>query len=129
MTAFDNYGPLVHASSLWAGMAYEHDEDKILEAWGQGCVELHYALAEIAFADFRLCERLYGARPAGEWPGVYLYQVTEPLGAWMGAHIIKHGDLPLPAVWQTKLRELVLDFFPSGTRGAVEKVLDTEEVA
>ena len=102
-----------HASSLWAGMVFPNREEAILEAWGQGCLELHYAMADIAISDAELRDTLYDSLSNG-FPGVYMYEVTEELGAFVGRHICAHGDLPPAALLQAEQRRLCLELFTYG---------------
>lgn len=120
---FDVYGAMATASSLWAGMVYVHGERDVLAAWDCGCVELHYEMAYIAKRDYELCAALFDACPK-EWPGMYLYEVTEVLGDWIGKYIIDSERLPDAGALQTKHRELVLAFFPAGCHDLITPVLD-----
>ena len=120
---FDLYGALATASSLWAGMVYVHGERGILAAWNCGCMELHYEMARVAKQDFELCGALFDAAPK-DWPGAYLYEVTEVLGDWIGKYLLDNERLPDAAALQAKHRELALAFFPDECHALITPVLD-----
>lgn len=41
----------------------------------------------------RVLARLY-VELQDEWPGVWAYEVAEPLGIWIGRYFGEHGDMP-----------------------------------
>lgn len=49
--------------------------------WGGGYIEMAQDLLPLAFLMAREWERVVGDRH--DWPGVYEYEVTEDLGAWV----------------------------------------------
>lgn len=106
-------GLAVHASALWDGFVFGRESDDLFRIWGQGGVELHFQMAELAIADVRLCDALFTASDSS-FPGVYVYEVTEALGQMVAAHLVSTGDFPTEAEWQTALGELALSFFERG---------------
>lgn len=104
----------VHASSLWDGFVFQRDSDELFQIWGQGGIELHFKMAELAMEDAQLCEALFQAADAS-FPGVYTYEVTEALGQMVAGHLVSTGDFPTELEWQTTLGDLALEFFEHGS--------------
>jgi len=106
-------GLAVHASALWDGFVFGRESDDLFRIWGQGGIELHFQMAELAITDVRLCDALFTASDSS-FPGVYIYEVTEALGQIVAAHLVSTGDFPTEQEWQTALGELALSFFERG---------------
>lgn len=104
----------VHASSLWDGFVFQRDSDELFRIWGQGGIELHCRMAELAMRDVQLGEALFQAVDAS-FPGVYTYEVTEALGQMVAGHLVSTGNFPTEPEWQTTLGELALEFFEHGS--------------
>lgn len=121
-------GVAVHASSLWDGFVLGREPDELFRIWGQGGLELHFQMADLAMTDARLCDALFTASDAS-FPGVYIYEVTEALGQMIAAHLVSTGDFPTEQEWQTALGELALTFFERGHFSDEEMAVLREVVA
>lgn len=116
----------VHASSLWSGLVRNFREDQILEAWDQGCLELHYAMAYVAEVDADLCDKLF-EKVGKDFPGLWTYEVTEELGAIIAAFILSNEDLPSRERVKSVHTQLILDFFPEHHKEAVLDFLNSRD--
>ena len=104
----------LHAMSLWDGVVTPKGD--VIGAWGNGIVELRAQLAPIAELDALLCDALFNTL-GKEFPGVYVYDVTESLGGGIGNYILtNNGDYPNEDWIHTALANLVLTFMPNGQR-------------
>lgn len=118
----------VHASSLWDGFVFQRNPDDLFQIWGQGGIELHFRMADLAMADARLCDALFMASDSS-FPGVYSYEVTEALGQMVASHLVSTGDFPTKPEWQTALGELALAFFERGQFSTQEMAVLRDVVA
>lgn len=73
----------VTAAFMWEGVK---EDDALLEHWGQGCIELCYAVAEFAELSEMYMVAVFSAANI-YFEGVYDYDVSEPFGAWLRKHI------------------------------------------
>lgn len=83
--------------------------DTFLEKWGQGCIELYYAVAELGIK----CSEVYIANLPKNFLGVFDYEVSEPLGYWIAKQIMENGDFDRKEANQ-KLIDLTNAFFKRG---------------
>ncbi len=87
---------------------------EILEAWGDGCLEMVQAMTEHA----PLVEVLYTEALNGDtdFPGVFDYEVSAMFGRWFGKRIYHNAEtgIPTDAECEAKVRELVAAFFGQG---------------
>lgn len=105
----------VWGAFLYEGLLIGHQEPRrlrrVLDAWGQGCLELVIAtclhLPE-AWAQISLKWETEDC----DFPGVFEYEVLAPLGTWFGDYLLSHnGDLPTPIQVQDEIRRLIEAFF------------------
>lgn len=110
---------LVNTAALTTAM---HITDTLLDAWGQGCVELYQAIGEwaviITEEEKHLTEAL---NETGEcWPGVFAYEVTEDVGAGIRNAILLN-NAPSADVVRKAVRTSVIRFCDyRGTTATVE---------
>lgn len=82
---------------------------RLLDAWGQGCLELVSEMTQYALYS----EELLAARKDQDFPGVYDYEVSESFGAWFAAYVRVHPRHAAPPVDQARrvLEGMVGKFF------------------
>lgn len=73
----------ITAAFMWEGVK---EDDKLLEHWDQGCIELCRAVAEYAELSEMYLEAVFTVIEK-DFPGVYDYDVSEPFGTWLRKHI------------------------------------------
>lgn len=105
------------AMHIWDGLVYVnqsglHKLDAILEAWGQGCLELTIELANDAVRCAKVCDTVNTA--GFEFPGVYDYEVSCALGEWIAKQLLAKSDLPTTQERVEKLNDLSVWFFTQG---------------
>lgn len=104
-----------HASSVWSGMTYGNQEERAINAWDQGCYELHFYCAEVAEHLQRIENLLYKALGDDGFPGMFTYEVSETLGG----ELIDLGFPRDELVLKTRISQLVIDFCRAGGEKAV----------
>lgn len=105
----------VTASFMAVGMS-DNDEvryNKLLDAWGNGCLELHYELSEYAVLSEKIVDFLV-EECCCEFPGVYDYEVSEPFGEWFGDCVLAYKDVPNKNEATSILVYLACKFFAQG---------------
>lgn len=86
----------------------------LVNGWTQGAARfgretaLSIARVEELEDTARMLGRLY-EEVRDEWPGVWAYEVAEPLGMWIGRAFGKDGVMPLPADVETAARDIVAE--------------------
>ena len=88
---------------------------------GRGHVEGMLRLAEYAGQVFKSMNRLYKAL-LGSFPGVYEYEVTGDLGAWVAQRVYERGCDPSDAEFGAELRRLEMEFCKRGDRAWPESL-------
>lgn len=58
------------------------------------------------------------------WAGVWDYDVSEPLGWWLGEYVLQHGELPSDALIEEKILELIKTSSPCPEEEDAPKVKD-----
>lgn len=110
----------LHAMSLWDGVVAPSN---VIEAWGQGILELRATLAPFAELDALLCDALFNTL-GKNFPGAYGYDVTEGLGMEIGRYILaNNGYFPREDWIHSAHASLVLDFMPDDQRAEVIAIL------
>ncbi len=87
---------------------------QVLDAWGQGCIELLTEACSCLDTVWRY-RRAYPAHRS--LPGVFEYEVIAEIGRTLGDHVLAHGMLPDDASQQALIREQVEAFFARGEPG------------
>lgn len=85
--------------------------DTLLEAWGEGCVELYEqigAWATIVTEEENLLSKALTELDEG-WPGVFAYEVTEDV-AVLVRKVLLDGGVPSPEQVREWVRELIIEF-------------------
>jgi hypothetical protein len=103
----------VNVAALTCGL---NVTDDLIKAWGQGGVELYHELsdwADIVTTEEGILAMLLEEQDEG-WPGVFVYEVTEELGAHLRP-IIMADDAVTKEYVLTKTRELVCTFCRSAS--------------
>jgi len=103
----------VTALNILDGMNHQENWEILQPAWdaqGMGFDGFCGWITDIAEES----ERLLVERPPQNWPGVYDYEVSCEMGAFITAHVMVNGKLPEPEVWKPKLVELADGFFAQG---------------
>jgi len=87
--------------------------DVLIEAWGNGCIELVDTLVSHVPLTLKLCDAAAQACD-GSYPGVFDYEVSSSFGRWFGEHILEHGKEPSTQAVQAWLVKQVAAFFTQG---------------
>ena len=108
-----------HLAALWGAFLYEglmlnaDRHRRLLEVWGNGCLELISAVCDF-IPDLWKQVQPYWYGPQG-FPGVFEYEVVSVLGEQLSTYLLEHdGDFPPPADIQQMITELVVTFFSLG---------------
>lgn len=128
--------PLVTAAFFMEGL---HDArldhhvtpnyDVLVEAWGQGCIELVDTLVSHVPLTLKLCETAAQVCDH-QYPGVFDYEVSSCFGRWFGEHILHHGNTPSQQVIHDWLVKEITAFFTQGmTASQAEQARLAIEVA
>lgn len=89
--------------------------DVILEKWDQGCIELIDAVCGYAEPLYRIVNHtVFLYDDSVSWPGVFVYEVCSPFGAWCGNSVLETGELPPDAECKEWLHKAVTVFFKQG---------------
>jgi hypothetical protein len=118
-------------AAVWGGFLYEglfgtgadkgqERSQQVLEAWGQGGIELVIGASVFLPALWR---EVCAAWESGKdnFPGVLEYEVVSTLGTWLGDQVLATGQLPDTEVVQTEIRRLVQEFFDQHPGPAVRE--------
>lgn len=103
----------VYGAFIMEGL-HELNYDKTLEKWDRGCIELVDQLCNYAEVIDKLVTE-YEDPDMGH-PGVFLYEVVSPFGAWMGKKVIETGNTPPVEEAEDWLRNATKEFFKPGVR-------------
>lgn len=87
--------------------------DVLIEAWGQGCIELVDTLVSHVPLTLKLCEAAAQACDHN-YPGVFDYEVSSCFGRWFGEHILQHGKEPSSQTVHDWLAKQITEFFTQG---------------
>lgn len=106
--------------------------DVLIEAWGNGCIELVDTLVSHVPLTHKLCDAAAQACD-GNYPGVFDYEVSICFGRRFGKHILEHGNEPPTQAVQAWLSKQIETFFAQGLtetealpiRTAIQDALDT----
>lgn len=108
-------------AAIWGAFLYEgllaHESDhhrlaSVLDAWGQGCIELVMAASQYLPEVWDQISRKWEAEDT-DFPGVFEYEVISPLGIWLGDYLLRHdGHLPDTETIKQRIDELIRAFFP-----------------
>lgn len=113
--------PLIdpHLAAVWGAFLHEglmlNPSDpqrtfQILDVWGNGCVELINALAEIVPIIWEQIHP-HWHRPQG-FPGVFEYEVVSALGEQLGSYMLENdGNLPSSEEVEDMAAALIATFF------------------
>jgi hypothetical protein len=91
----------------------EVNQETLNKAWGQGFLELVMELSEYAQDVWNLAE--VGGAITGEFPGVYDYEVTTPLGKRFAEWVVEHEDAPTREKFLEWAIEYAYEFFMQGS--------------
>lgn len=83
----------------------------LLDAWGEGCVELYVQIGEwatIVTEEENLLSEALEALDEG-WPGVFAYEVTEEVAVKIREALLA-GDMPPSKQVREWVRELIIEF-------------------
>ena len=101
----------VATTAMFMAMAHPRGEElsELLDGWGMGHHELVQELARYAV----ISEQMIMARNPQDFPGVYVYEVSEEFGAWFTDFVLTSDGNRAPTVEEgtAKLKELVDEFF------------------
>lgn len=107
-------------AAIWGGFIFEglltdgHDTQytgRILDAWGQGCVELVIAACLHLPQLWSQISRKWEESDS-DLPGVFEYEVVSSLGSYFGGYLLTHnGDMPTPELVQEEIQRLIEAFF------------------
>ena len=99
---------LVNAAALATAIKID---DALLEAWGEGCVELYDQIGEwatIVTEEETLLSEALDTLDEG-WPGVFAYEVTEEVAVRIRGVLLECG-MPSPEQVREWTRELIINF-------------------
>lgn len=107
-------------AAIWGAFLYEgllaHVPDHqriraILDAWGQGCIELVIATTLHLPEVWEQISRKWEAEDT-DFPGVFEYEVISPLGEFFAEYLLMHeGRLPPKEVAAAEITRLIDAFF------------------
>lgn len=86
-------------------------DDALLDAWGEGCVELYEQIGEwatIVTEEETLLSEALDTLDEG-WPGVFAYEVTEEVAVKIRGVLLECG-MPSPEQVREWTRELIIEF-------------------
>jgi hypothetical protein len=108
-----------HLAAVWGAFLHEglmlnnNRSSRLLEVWGNGCIELISTLCDF-IPDIWKQVQPYWYGPQG-FPGVFEYEVVSILGEQLGTYLLDNdGNLPSNADIQQMITELVVTFFSQG---------------
>ena len=122
-------------ASVWGGFlveglfavgATEDRQHAVLQAWGQGCIELVIA-ASLHMPEVwrQICHQW--EKNDVDFAGVFEYEVVSPLGQYLGDYLLTHGgQLPEPEAVKAEIARMISAFF---TQDAPPQVPDLATVA
>lgn len=113
-------------AAIWGGFIFEgllthgHDTQytgRILDTWGQGCVELVIAACLHLPQLWSQISRKWEESDS-DLPGVFEYEVVSSLGSYFGDYLLTHnGEMPTPEQVQEESQRLIEAFFhPLGVK-------------
>jgi hypothetical protein len=84
---------------------------RVLEAWGDGCLEL---LTEACSGLETIWQArcAYQGRPS--FPGIFEYEVVSEIGRALGDYVLAYGKLPDEVTQRALIRDQVQTFFARG---------------
>ncbi|MCC2639329.1 MAG: hypothetical protein K0Q68_3048 [Moraxellaceae bacterium] len=107
-------------AAIWGAFLYEgllaHVPDHqriraILDAWGQGCIELVIATTLHLPEVWEQISRKWEAEDT-DFPGVFEYEVISPLGEYFAEYLLTHdGRLPSKEAVAAEITRLIDVFF------------------
>lgn len=107
-------------AAVWGAFLYEgllsHVPDPkrfqaILDAWGQGCIELVIAVTLHLPEVWQQISRKWESEDA-DFPGVFEYEVISPLGYFFADYLLSHdGNLPSAQEVHAEVSRLIEVFF------------------
>jgi hypothetical protein len=99
----------VTSAFMWQGVA---EDDKLLELWGEGCLELCLEVTQYAELSEAILHAVTDSGEEYEFPGVYDYDVSEPFGSWFRKEIERlEGSAPEKRDAARALGDAVFEFF------------------
>ena len=108
-----------HLAAIWGAFLHEglmlnnNRSSRLLEVWGNGCIELISTLSDFIPAIWKQVQP-YWYGPQG-FPGVFEYEVVSILGEQLGTYLLENnGNLPPKDEIQQMISELVVTFFSLG---------------
>jgi len=108
-----------NVAAVWGGFIYEglltdvtHQHmQKVLDAWGQGCVELVTA-ASAFLPDLWQQITVAWNDQETDFPGVFEYEVVSELGKYLVDYLLVHnGNLPEVDLVRKQISQLISEFF------------------
>lgn len=107
-------------AAIWGAFIYEgllaHIQDRkrfeaVLDAWGQGCIELVIATCLHLPEVWQQISRKWETEDT-DFPGVFEYEVISPLGGYFADYLLNHdGALPSKEEVATEISRLIEGFF------------------
>ena len=108
-----------HLAAIWGAFLHEgvmlnrERGTRLLEIWGNGCIELISTLCDL-IPDIWKKVQPYWYGPQG-FPGVFEYEVVSILGEQLGTYLLENdGNLPPNDEIQQMITDLVVTFFSQG---------------
>ena len=110
----------IEVAAIWGAFLYEgllaHIPDHqrvqaVLDAWGQGCIELVIATTLHLPELWEQISHKWEAEDT-DFPGVFEYEVVSPLGEYFADYLLSHqGKLPTKEAVATEIARLIDAFF------------------
>ena len=110
----------IEVAAIWGAFLYEgllaHVPDQkrisaILDAWGQGCIELVIATTLHLPELWEQISRKWEVEDT-DFPGVFEYEVVSPLGEYFADYLLTHqGNLPSKETVAAEITRLIDAFF------------------
>jgi len=112
-----------NVAAVWGGFIYEglmaegsrQRMQKVLDAWGQGCVELVAAGCAFLPDMWKQITVAWNDRDT-DFPGVFEYEVVAELGKYLGDYLLAHdGNLPDVQTVRAQIAQLIQEFFKASS--------------
>jgi hypothetical protein len=107
-------------AAIWGAFLYEgllahyperNRMEAVLDAWGQGCIELVIAACLHLPEVWDQISRKWEAEDT-DFPGVFEYEVISTLGVYLGSYLLAHnGNLPEKEAVAAEITQLIDGFF------------------
>lgn len=118
---------LIYAAFITEGL-HDAGYDKVLAAWGKGCIELIHEVVQ--YANFMDVMETAGRQAVQNYCGVYAYMVSSAFGWWFGKNVIETNEAPSAAACYAKIVDSTFHSFAKGlTEPQIDQLRKTLQTA